>query len=123
MPNFLIKWLVYTISLFAVSHIVAGVSINNWETTIAAALVLGLINTFIRPFFIILTLPLNILSMGILTFFINGLMFYLAAHFVKGFSVAGFWNAFWAAIVFSIISFLLNLFLAPKVYYRWDQRY
>lgn len=120
MRNFIIKWFVYTVSLMAVSHIVAGVSIDNWETTIIAALVLGLINTFIKPFFMILTLPLNILSMGILTFFINGLMFYMAAHFVKGFVVAGFWNAFWAAIVFSFISFLLNLLLTPReaYYYR-----
>ncbi len=117
MLKFMIKWLVYTISLFAVSHIVAGINIANWETTIAAALVLGLINTFIRPFFIIFTLPLNILSMGLLTLFINGFTFYMAAHFVKGFNVAGFWNAFWAALLFSIITFFLNLFFARKTYY------
>ncbi|MFA6079016.1 MAG: phage holin family protein [Candidatus Omnitrophota bacterium] len=117
MAKFLIKWVIYTLSLFAVSHIVAGITIANWETTIVAALVLGLINTFIRPFFIIFTLPLNVLSMGILTLFINGFMFYMAAHFVKGFSVAGFWNAFWAAILFSIITSVLNVFFSRKNYY------
>jgi len=105
----------------AVSHIVAGVSIDNWQTTIVAALVLGLINTFIRPFFIILTLPLNILSMGILTFFINGFLFYVVAHFVKGFIVAGFWNAFWASILFSLISFFLNLLLTPRDAYYYSR--
>ena len=117
MTKFLIKWFINIVALMTVAHIVAGVSLANWQSMVVAALVLGLINTFIRPFFIILTLPLNILSMGILTLFINGFMFYMAAHFVKGFAVAGFWPAFWAALLFSIVSFILNILLAPKRFY------
>ena len=113
--DFLIKWFVNVIALFIVVHTIAGVSVDSWQTTIVAALVLGMLNAFLRPFFIMLTLPFNILSLGVLTLFINGFMFYLAARFVKGFSVSGFWSAFWAALLFSIVSFVLNLLFMPKV--------
>jgi len=71
------------------------------------------LNTFLRPLVIALTLPINILSFGLFTLIINGFFFYLAAKFVKGFTVMNFWNAFWASIVFSIISFVLNIILTP----------
>lgn len=118
MQNFLIKWFVNIISLFAVAHIIAGVSVDSWKVTILAALIIGLLNAFLRPFIIVLTLPLNIFSLGIFTFFINGFIFYLTAKFVKGFNVANFWSAFWAAMLFSAISFLLNLLLGPKINIR-----
>ena len=114
MRDFLIKWFINIIALFAVVHIIAGVSVDSWQTTIVAALVLGMFNAFLRPFFLVMTLPFNILSLGLFTLFINGFMFYLAARFVKGFSISSFWNAFWAALLFSIISFLLNLLLSPE---------
>jgi putative membrane protein len=113
--NFLIKWAVNIIALFLVVHMIAGVSTDSWQTTVIAALVVGMLNAFLRPFFIMLTLPLNILSLGLVTLFINGFMFYLAARFVAGFRVAGFWSAFWAALLFSIVSFLLNLLFTPGV--------
>ena len=121
MRDFLIKWFINIVTLFAVVHIIAGVSVDSWQTTIVAALVLGMLNSFLRPFFIMLTLPLNIISLGLLTLFINGLMFYLAARFVKGFTVSGFFSAFWAALLFSIISFILNLLFTPKINvgFRW----
>jgi putative membrane protein len=110
--NFAVKWLVNIAALFIVIHIVAGVSADNWQAIIVAAFVLGLFNAFLRPFVIALTLPINILSFGLFTLIINAGFFYLAAKFVKGFSVMGFWNAFWASIVFSIISFVLNIMLS-----------
>ncbi len=111
--NFAVKWLVNIAALFIVIHVVAGVTADNWQAIVVAAFVLGLFNAFLRPFVIALTLPINILSFGLFTLIINGSFFYLAAKFVKGFSVMGFSNAFWAAIVFSVISFILNIMLAP----------
>lgn len=118
MRDFLIKWFINIVALFAVVHMIAGVRVDTWQTAVVAALVLGMLNAFLRPFFIMMTLPFNILSLGILTLFINGFMFYLAARFVKGFSVSSFWSAFWAALLFSIISFLLNILLSPKINIR-----
>lgn len=109
--NFIVKWLVNIAALFIVIHIVAGVTADNWQAIIVAAFVLGLFNAFLRPFVILLTLPINILSFGLFTLVINGFFFYLAAKFVKGFAVMSFWDAFWAAILFSIVSFILNIML------------
>ena len=113
MKNFLLHWVICIIALVVVVHIVSGVSAANLSTVIVAALVLGLLNAFVRPVLIILTLPLSILSLGLFTLIINGFLFYLAARFVKGFVVTGFWSAFWAALLFSIISFVLNRMLLP----------
>ena len=76
---------------------------------LVVALVLGIINAFLRPLIILITLPMNILTLGTLTLFINGALFYLVSKIVKGFVITGFWSAFWGYILFSIISFLLSL--------------
>jgi len=120
MAKFFIKWFVNIIALFVVIHVVAGVSVDSAETVFIAALILGLLNAFLRPFILIVTLPITILTFGAFTLIINAFLFYMAAKFVPGFTVAGFWNAFWAALLFSIISALLNFMLAPKIKTRYD---
>ena len=69
---------------------------------------LGLVNTLIRPLLILLTLPINLLMLGLFTFVINGLLFWFVASFVKGFVVAGFWPAVGGAIVYGIINWALS---------------
>ena len=113
MAHFLFRWLINIFALFLVINLVAGVSVDSWQAMIVAALILGLLNTFLKPILVLLTLPFNVLTLGIFTLFINGGMFYLAAKFVKGFHVMSFWNAFLAAIVFSVVSFILNIFFSP----------
>jgi putative membrane protein len=107
----LLKWLVNTMALFVVVNVVAGISVERWQTLLVGALALGLLNAFFRPILLLLTLPINVLTLGLFTLIINGLIFYLAAWMIKGFYVAGFWSAFVAALVFSIVSFLLNLLI------------
>lgn len=111
MKSFLLIWFINCISLLVVVNIVSGISVSNWQTAIIAALVLGLLNAFLRPLIIFLTLPVNILTLGLFTLLVNGFMFYLAAMLVRGFVIAGYWNAFLGALVFSVISFLLNLLI------------
>jgi putative membrane protein len=118
--KFLIKWFANVIALLVVIHVVAGVSINNMQTVFVAALVLGLLNAFIRPFILVLTLPLTVFTLGFFTLIINAYLFYLATKFVKGFVVSGFWNAFWAALLFSIISSLLGFMLSPKIDMKYN---
>ena len=113
--KFLIKWLINIIALLVVIHVVAGVSIDNMQTVFVAALILGLLNAFIRPFILVLTLPITIFTFGFFTLIINGYLFYLATKFISGFVVAGFWSAFWAALLFSIISSLLSFVFTPKI--------
>lgn len=117
--RFLIKWFANVVALLVVIHVVAGVSIDNIETVLVAALILGFLNSVLRPFLLILTLPLTIFTFGFFTLIINGFLFYLAAKFVKGFVVAGFWNAFWAALLFSVISSALSFILTPKINIRY----
>ena len=111
MKRFIIGWLVNTTALLVVVHVVSGISIDRWQTTFVASLVLGLLNIFIRPVLILLTLPVNVLTLGLFTLFINGFMFYLAASLVRGFEVMNFGSAFFGAFVFSIMAFLLNLLI------------
>lgn len=114
MKSFLIKWVINTVALVMVVKIIPGINVDRWQTAVFAALVLGLINTFLRPLVILFTLPLNILSLGLFTLVINGFLFYLVSKLVKGFTINSFWNAFWGALFFSIISFFLNLFFNPE---------
>jgi putative membrane protein len=111
MKYLLVKWIVNSTALLVVAHIVSGVTLDNWRTVFVAALVLGLLNAFLRPVLIFLTLPVTVLTLGLFTLFINAFLFYMAAHLVRGFHVAGYWQAFVAAFVFSLISFLLSLVL------------
>lgn len=111
MGGFITKLIVNCLALLVVLHTVSGISVNNWTTTLVAALVLALLNIFIRPILLILTLPVNILTLGVLTLFINALIFSLAAKFVKGFQVMGFWPAFWGALIFSIVTACLNMMM------------
>ena len=113
MKGLLLKWLVNTMALFVVVNVVAGISVERWQTLLVGALALGLLNAFFRPILLLLTLPINVLTLGLFTLIINGLIFYLAAWLIEGFYVAGFWSAFLAALVFSIVSFLLNLLIGP----------
>lgn len=113
MRSLLVKWLVNTVSLFVVIHVVRGVRVERWQTLLAGALVLGLLNAFLRPVLIFLTFPVNFLTLGLFTLVINGFLFYLAAWLVKGFYVTGFWNSFVAALVFSVVSFLVSMLVRP----------
>ena len=115
MTALIIKWLINISALLLVTAFVPGIYVDKWQTAVIAALVLGLLNAFLRPLLILLTLPLNILSLGILTLVINAAMFYLASQLVKGFHIVNFTSAFFGALFFSISSFLLNLFVNPSV--------
>lgn len=104
----LLRWLISALSLILVTYIVPGIKVQSFYTALIAALVLGLVNSLIRPVLLLLTLPVNILTLGLFTLVINALLFWLAATIVKGFGVDGFWPAFWGAIVMSIVSWVLS---------------
>lgn len=107
----MIKWVVCTISLAVAAWLIPGIAIVNGWALLLSALVVGFLNAFVRPIILFLTLPLNILTLGLFTFVINAVMILLTASIVGGFIVSGFWAALLAAIVISIVSFFLHLFL------------
>lgn len=108
MLRLLVVWAINTIALVAVAYLMPSVSIASAGAAIVAALVLGLVNTIIRPILVLLTLPVTVLTLGLFIFVINGLLFWAVGSLVPGFHVAGFWSAVLGAIVFSLLSWLLS---------------
>jgi putative membrane protein len=103
----LVVWLIHTIALLGVAYLLPGVTIGTFGAALIAALVLGLVNTVIRPILILLTLPATILTLGLFIFVINGLLFWAVGSVIQGFFVAGFWWGVAGAILYSIFSWLL----------------
>jgi putative membrane protein len=114
MTKLILKWVLNSLALFLVMRLVPGIQIDRFQDLMIAALVIGLLNAFLRPVILLLTLPVTMMTLGLFTFVINGLIFYLAAYLVSGFQVTGFGTAFLASIIFSIISFVLSLIFGTK---------
>jgi len=111
----LLVWLINALALLALPYIFTSIHVDGFTTALIAALVLGLINTLIRPLLVLLTLPVTLLTLGLFIFVINGLLFWFAGSFIRGFSVDGFWAGVFGAIVYSLISWALSsLILARK---------
>jgi putative membrane protein len=104
----IILWVINALALLALPYIFDSIQIDGFYTALVTALVLGLVNALIRPVLILLTLPINILMLGLFTFVINGLLFWFVASFVEGFFVAGFWPAVGGALVYALISWALS---------------
>ena len=111
----LLVWLINAVALFALPYVFPWVKVDTFWAALIAALVLGLINTLIRPILVILTLPVTVLTLGLFIFIINGLLFWWVGSFIDGFHVGGFWSGVGGAIVYSIISWALAaIFLHRK---------
>ena len=115
--NLLLVWLINALALLALPYLVPSVQVDSFTTALVAALLLGLVNSLIRPLIVLLTLPVTVLTLGLFIFVINGLLFWFVASFVKGFSVAGFWSAFFGAIVYALISWAAStlVFGRPRI--------
>ena len=109
----IIGWLINAVALIAVSYLLKSVTVASFGTALMVALVIGLLNILIKPILFILTLPVTILTLGLFTFVLNGLMFWLASRLVDGFSVSSFGMAIVAAVVYSIISWAISSLLIP----------
>ena len=107
----LLTWLINAAALMALPYLMHSVSVSNVGTALIAALVLGLVNTLIRPLLVLLTLPVTLLSMGLFILVINAFLFWVVSTLIDGFEVAGFWSAFLAAILYSVISWALSTLL------------
>lgn len=101
-------WIINAIALLALPYLMSSVTIDSFMTAMLVAVVLGFVNTVIRPILLLLTLPVTILSLGLFIFVINGLMFWAVANLFDGFHVAGFWSAIIGALLYSIISWALS---------------
>lgn len=108
MAQFLISWLVYSLAVIISAYILPGVNVDSFTAALIAALVLGILNALIKPVLLALTLPINVLTLGLFTFVVNAALVLLASQVVDGFRVEGFLSAVIFAIVLSIISSILE---------------
>lgn len=107
-------WLINSLALLALPYLMQSISMDSFGTAMLVAVVLGFVNTIIRPILLLLTLPVTVLTMGLFIFVINGLMFWAVANIIDGFHVAGFWSAVGGALLYSVISWTLSTLLLKK---------
>ncbi|MGZ5537512.1 MAG: phage holin family protein [Chthoniobacterales bacterium] len=110
MRHFLFRWLVTTVAVMVTSKFLRGIRVDDTGSLIAAALLLGILNAFVRPVLLILSAPLILLSLGFFILIVNSLLLYWVPTFVAGFHVESFGTAFWGAIIIGLISWLLSAF-------------
>ena len=120
MNGILIRWLTLTAAIVLSAYLLDGIRIDGFFSALSAAAILGILNAFFRPIALILTLPINILSLGLFTFVINALMLKLASGVIPGFDVHGFWTAIFGSLIISIISWLLNSFISDQGTIRYS---
>src|SRR5947199_5897496 len=108
--HFVFRWAVTTIAVMVASSVIHGIRYDTVAALIGASLLLGILNAFVRPFLLILSAPLILLTLGFFILILNGLLLLVVPSVVIGFHVDHFWSAFWGAIVISILSGILSAF-------------
>lgn len=116
----LVRWLLLAAALLLVAHLYTGVSVTSFGAALIAALVLGLLNTLVRPLLVLLTLPVTLITLGLFLFVINALMFWAAASILDGFNVTGFGAALVGSLLYSLCGMVIDaaverLFSRPAI--------
>jgi putative membrane protein len=114
MRGVLLRWLVLTVAVLVASWLLDGIRVTGLLPAFLAAAVLGILNAFFRPILILLTLPINILTLGLFTFLINALMLKIVSEVITGFEVHGLWTAVFGALIIGSVSWLLNAFVGGR---------
>jgi len=108
MPGILIRWLVTTLAILMIPHLISGVHVEGIGSALAAAAILGILNALIRPILILLTLPLTIVTLGLFILVINALLFQFAGWVVSGLHIESFWSALFGSLIVSVVSWIMN---------------
>ena len=110
----LLIWFLNALALLTVAYVLPGIHVDGFTAALVAALILGLINTMLRPLLILLTLPVTVVTLGFFILVINGLLFWFAGSVLKGFEVNGFWVGVIGALLYSIFSSVLGMIFFEK---------
>ena len=108
MLKLFLKWLLLASALLFTAYIYRGVEVRSFSSAMAAAFVIGLLNTFVRPILVVLTLPATLLTVGLFLFVINALMFWAAAELLEGFQVQGFVGALVGSLIYSLLGVVIE---------------
>lgn len=114
MQGLLIRWIVLTLAILVTAYFFDGIHVSGFFSAFFTAATLGILNAFFRPVLLVITLPINILSMGLFTFIINAVLLLMASGVIPGFKIAGFWSAVFGSIMVSLVSWILNLLINPQ---------
>jgi putative membrane protein len=112
--RFITRLLLIALAIMGVSYFIPGISVRSFWVALLFALILGVVNALIRPLIILLTLPINLLTLGLFTLIINAFTFWLASKFIFGVEIASFASAFWGALIIWIVSWLANQLLKGR---------
>ncbi len=110
----IIKWLILTAALTLASYLIDGIRVSGFFCALSTAAILGFLNIFFRPILLILTLPINIVSLGLFTFVVNAVMLRMASGLISCFEVHGFWPAVFGSVVISAVNFILSSFVISQ---------
>ena len=110
MSAFILRWLVTTVAVYVATKLVPGIQCPSAGTLAGTSLLLGIINAFVRPVLLLLSMPFIIVTMGMFIFVVNALLLLFVSQILPAFRVDGFWSAFFGAIIISLTSWLLSLF-------------
>jgi len=110
----LIRLVANALAILAAAYIVPGIEVTGGLPLLAAAVVLGLVNAVVRPILLFLTLPFTLVTLGLFIFLLNAFCLWLTSWLVKGFEVHGFWAAVLGAMIVSVVSWLVNVFLSDR---------
>jgi putative membrane protein len=114
MNGIFVRWLILTIAIFVTSYLLDGIQVSGFFSAFFAAAILGVLNALFRPFLLIITLPINILTLGFFTFVINAILLMMASGVISGFEVAGFWSAVFGSLFISLISWFITSFIDER---------
>jgi putative membrane protein len=112
--GFLIRLLANTLAILAAAYMLPGIDVSGGLSLLAAALVLALINAFVRPVLLFLTLPFTLVTLGLFIFLLNAFCLWLTSQLVKGFEVHGFWTAVFGALIISVVSWAVTALLSDR---------
>ncbi len=115
----IVRWILLAAALLLVAHLYPGVSVASFTAAMVAALVLGLLNTLVRPLLVLLTLPVTVITLGLFLFVINALMFWSAAGVLSGFNVTGFGAALVGSLIYSLCGMVIDVAM-ERVFNRAD---
>ena len=111
MTGLLLRWLILTVAIMTAAYLFAGIHVSGFGSALFAALILGILNALFRPILFILTLPINILTLGLFTFVINALLLMMTSGVIGGVVVDGFSSALFGSLIISLVSWLLSSFI------------
>lgn len=114
MTGLLLRWLILTVAIMVAAYLFSGIHVSGFGSALFAALILGILNAFFRPILFVLTLPINVLTLGLFTFVINALLLMMTSGVIGGLVVEGFGSALFGSLIISLVSWLLSSFINDR---------